>query len=218
MYFFGGGKQKKQTQYILELYSNYIEQVDLALNELEKRFPKNVEEEHAMKSLENPVHPYESKADDIRREIEHLMYGGMLLPDSRGDLLGLLETYDLLPNHAENIIEYFALLTVHIPIELFDDFNQMLCSCCDCVRCLNEGARLLFVDINKMMPYLDMIDELESIADKVERQLIRKIFSMDLGLAQKLLLKDIVETIASLSDLAENTADRLIIIASKSKA
>ena len=43
------------------------------------------------------THKFESKADDIREEIKTLMYGKALIPESRGDIMGLLESLDEIP-------------------------------------------------------------------------------------------------------------------------
>ena len=50
------------------------------------------------------THKMESRADDLRRKIEWEMYSKALLPESRGDILGFLETMDQIPNKAESIL------------------------------------------------------------------------------------------------------------------
>ena len=47
--------------------------------------------------LTEQTHKFESKADDIREEIKALMYGKALIPESRGDIMGLLESIDKIP-------------------------------------------------------------------------------------------------------------------------
>ena len=54
------------------------------------------------------IHHAESQADDTRREIYVLLYGKALFPESRGDILGLLEATDKLPNAAESVAQYRA--------------------------------------------------------------------------------------------------------------
>lgn len=43
------------------------------------------------------THKFESKADDIREEIEALMLGKALIPESRRDIIGLLESINDIP-------------------------------------------------------------------------------------------------------------------------
>ena len=40
----------------------------------------------------------------MRREIEVMMYSKALFPESRGDILTLLETIDRVPNQAEAVV------------------------------------------------------------------------------------------------------------------
>ena len=64
------------------------------------------------------VHRLEAACDDLRREIEYLLYGKALLPESRGDLLGLLETFDRLPNIAETVAFLFSCQKMLLPADL----------------------------------------------------------------------------------------------------
>ena len=48
------------------------------------------------------VRKLEGRADDIRREVEVLLYSQSLFPESRGDLLGLLESTDKIANRCES--------------------------------------------------------------------------------------------------------------------
>ncbi|MCJ7775597.1 MAG: DUF47 family protein, partial [Desulfobulbaceae bacterium] len=54
--------------------------------------------------LTKQTHKFESKADDIREEIKALMYGKALIPESRGDIMGLLESIDEIPRILELIL------------------------------------------------------------------------------------------------------------------
>ena len=44
------------------------------------------------------VHKAEERADELRRKVEWEMYSKALIPESRGDMLGFLETMDKIPN------------------------------------------------------------------------------------------------------------------------
>ena len=46
----------------------------------------------------------ESSCDDYRREIELWLYERAHVPEPRGDILGLLEAIDKIPNKAESIL------------------------------------------------------------------------------------------------------------------
>jgi len=49
------------------------------------------------------VYKTEERADELRRKVEWEMYSKALIPESRGDILGFLETMDKIPNKAESL-------------------------------------------------------------------------------------------------------------------
>jgi len=57
---------------------------------------------------------------------------------------------------------------------------------------------------------------LESKVDKMEWDITKKIFSSDLGYSHKIHLRLCLESIVSISDLAEDAADRLELVTLKS--
>ena len=63
---------------------------------------------------------------------------------------------------------------------------------------------------------LDEIRALESEVDAIEQGLYRKIFKLDMGLAERTQLASFVDLVADLSDIIENIADKIqIMIISK---
>ena len=97
----------KNKQKILEkqLFS-YGEKAALCIQEFQRTFQAYAET-HDFKALQEDVervHKAESEADDIRREVEDMMYTRALFPESRGDILGLLEALDSVPNQAEKVV------------------------------------------------------------------------------------------------------------------
>ncbi|NIW24204.1 MAG: DUF47 family protein, partial [Gammaproteobacteria bacterium] len=98
-----------------------------SLNRLKETFPACLDGTHAAQNdLANPVHEFESAADDMRRAIELELYSGKLLPQSRADLLALIEAIDSIPNTAENIVDFFSIQKLRIDAALHLDVEQLL--------------------------------------------------------------------------------------------
>ncbi len=53
------------------------------------------------------VSKLENKADDLRKQTETALYTYSLIPESRGDVLGLLETMDNVIDRAKLILQSF---------------------------------------------------------------------------------------------------------------
>jgi len=157
----------------------------------------------------------ESMADDIRREIEDVMYTKALFPESRGDILGLLETADRVPNEAEAAARMILNQHVVIPNWLCPGVTQLVEICHRCVCAMLECVGKLFSEFTTAAVAVGKIDELESEADHIEAELIKQVFSSDMDGMEKILLRDLVKHIAELSDRAENVGDRIRIIVAK---
>ncbi|MHC4636101.1 MAG: TIGR00153 family protein [Planctomycetota bacterium] len=161
------------------------------------------------------IHKAESQADDIRRDVEVMMYSKALFPESRGDILGLLETMDKVPNQAEAAVQMLLGQHVSIPEIYRGQFIQLVGICHRCVNAMLDGAAKLFSDFTTATVLVGKIDELESEADHVEQAIIEQVFSSDIDGFEKLQIRDIVKQAASISDRAENVGDRIRIIAAK---
>jgi len=161
------------------------------------------------------VHKAESRADDIRREIEVMMYSKSLFPESRGDIMGLLETMDKVPNQAEDAIRMIWNQYVVIPKEHVAEILLLVDVCCRSAYAMVEAAEKLFTDFTNAAIVVGKIDELESEGDKIEASLIEKVFSKKVDSISTIIFRDFVECVGSISDRAENVGDRIRIIVAK---
>ena len=169
----------------------------------------------ALRSSFKTVHKAESLADDIRREIEVMMYSKAVFPESRGDILGLLEAVDKVPNNAEYAVQMMLSRRIVIPESLREGVLQLVGICHRCGDALLEAMGKLFEDFTQATVALGKIDELESEADHREESLVEQAFDGDLQWIEKLLLSELFKCIASVSDRAENAGDRIRIIVAK---
>ena len=161
------------------------------------------------------VHQAESKADDLRRDIEVLMYSKSIFPESRGDILNLLESVDKVPNQAEKIVQLLLTRRIHIPVDLTESILQLADVSLRCTKALLEGVEKLFSDFTNATAVVGKVDELESQADRFQFQLYETVFAGEQDGYEKLLLADLIRSIASICDRAENAGDRIRIIVAK---
>ncbi|MCH7813324.1 MAG: DUF47 domain-containing protein [Planctomycetes bacterium] len=210
-----GGKQKAVEDRI----ERYLECVDACVD----AFVACIEASLADETFESLVervaetHQAESRADDMRQEIGVLLYGKALFPESRGDILGLLEAIDKIPNRAESVVRQMQHQRFHFPPELGKQCRALVAQVQNCSRELTRAVAALFTDYNSAALLADRIGELESRADDLEFDLIGSIFDSRRETAEKILLRDMVQAIGDIADLAENAADRVRIVAIKRK-
>jgi len=160
---------------------------------------------------------FESESDDLRREIEHMLYGKALLPESRGDILGLLETFDKIPNAAETVLFLLQTQRTVVPQSLATMFEGLVVVNLQAFHLAYRAMCILFDKPEGTLELTGQIDRLESESDREERKLITTIFASDFELAEKIILRDIVVAIGSISDRCENLADRVAVVTIKRK-
>ena len=206
-------KQKK----IESLLADYRQKVSLCLEILDASFAHYLNDPDREQLGVNfaKIHKTESAADDIRREIEVLMYTRALFPESRGDIMGLLEAMDRVPNQAEASVRMLLNQRITIPPSYRAQMTELINICRRCVETMLEGAEKLFSDFTTATVTVGKVDELESQADHIEEAIVNQVFSSDMNGFDKILLRDLVKHIAGVSDRAENVADRIRIIVAK---
>ena len=161
------------------------------------------------------THKFESKADDINDEINNLMYGKALIPDSRGDILGLLGAMDEIPDLFERILYMIQTQHITVPEFLVEDIRDLVRISLECCDLLARQATALFNKTEGIRALLNTIDANESHCDHIERRIITKIFESDMEPLQKLQIKDLIVEIGNISDEAEQVSKRINIISMK---
>jgi predicted phosphate transport protein (TIGR00153 family) len=161
------------------------------------------------------THKVESKADDIRYEIETMMYAKALIPESRGDILGLLEAIDHIPGLFELILYMIQTQKLSTPDFLVLDLKELIRISLECCDVLIKEVEALFrksVDIRSLV---STIDDNESRCDRIERRIITRIFDSDLDPFLKIQLKEMVIQLGEISDQTDRVSRRIHIISIK---
>jgi predicted phosphate transport protein (TIGR00153 family) len=167
------------------------------------------------KALVQQVDDAESRADDLRDKIEFKLYRKALLPEARGDLLGLIEAVDRIPNWAEEVAYDIYLQRVVFPQNLLAKFQRITEMNVQCFRVLHKAVEALFNDLDAVFGLTKEVDRIESEIDTLEHELIADVFDIEERLSYQNLLHRIVRGICNISDKTENAADRLAIVAIK---
>lgn len=162
-------------------------------------------------SLIENISKLENRADDLRRSIETQLYTYSLLPQLRGDVLGLLENIDEIVNAEKKTLNQFSVEMPEIPEEYDKDFLALTDVCMNSVDTLVMAGRAFFMDFNMVKNHLHKVFFYEKEADKISDRLKRRIFRSQLDLSRKNHLRYFTLHIETISDLAEDVADRLSI-------
>ncbi|MCP4582668.1 MAG: DUF47 family protein [candidate division Zixibacteria bacterium] len=157
----------------------------------------------------------ENIADDIRREVENQLYTHSLIPEHRGDVLGLLETMDDVIDTAKSAMVQFSTERPDILPELSEEYLKLTKMAVLATETAVLSARAFFKDVNAVKNHLDKVYFYEKEADTIVNSLISHIFESEIELSRKMHMRYFAFHIEHLADAAEDVADRLGIYSIK---
>lgn len=157
----------------------------------------------------------EAQADKLSKDVESHLYSHSLIPEHRGDVLGLLENTDNMIDTAKSGLYQFSVEQPDIPEEFNDGYRKLAEAGFDAVEAVIVSARAFFTDVKSVKDNLYKVHHFEKEADGISDRLKRAIFASDLELAHKIHLRYFALNVETLSDRAEQVADRLAIYAIK---
>jgi predicted phosphate transport protein (TIGR00153 family) len=154
----------------------------------------------------------EHKGDALRRSIEQDLYKKTLIPESRGDVMELLEDMDALLDRFTGLIWQFEIERPNICSEFHEDFKELLLYSVESVEAVVRSCRAFFKDITAVADHIHKVSFWEKESDKVSTRLQQAIFGrQDLRLSHKMHLRFFTKQVDRIADEAEDVADRLNI-------
>jgi len=207
---------KKENQ-LNDLLSSYLENLVKTQEHFVKAMDTCLDEgicgEFAF--LIEQTHKFESKADDIRDEINYLMYSRALIPESREDVMNLIEQVEVIPRIFELVLHLIRTQKIKIPDFVLPEVK-------DLIRMSVESCDLMIKQIDLMLKnrqgiraLMTTIDHNESHCDHIERSLMTKVFDSNLDPIHKIQLKELIIAMGEVSDQADRVSKRVNIMVLK---
>lgn len=158
----------------------------------------------------------EKQADTLRRSIEDLLYRKTLIPESRGDVLKLIERMDALLGQFKGVMFRIEIERPEINAMFHDDLKALNNCAVQSVEAMTLSLRAYFKDISQVADHMHKVIFWETESDKASTRLQKAIFgNPQLGLDLKMQLRDLVKHIDRIADQAEDMADSLAIFVIK---
>jgi predicted phosphate transport protein (TIGR00153 family) len=161
------------------------------------------------------VSDYEKKADELRRSTQSMIYTYSLIPESRADVLGLLENLDSVIDRAKQVVQEFDVQEPDVEVGYFDLYLQVTNKSVKAVEQVVDAARAFFRNESRMRDCINKVDFYEGEADRAGFRLKKQIYQSDLDLARKHHLRYFADALESLSDIAQEVSERLTIASIK---
>lgn len=209
----------KKLQHDIDLFLEGIAFGVVELHQTIAHYLANEEEDFIIMS--ETLAQTESRLDHLRRKIERNLYKYMLIPESRGDILRLLEHMDDVVNFSEDLANAMraerpkftkqsgvAFLTIANKSEL-------------CAKALCKESRNYFYNQKQMSKEKRGEEKKENVLsvksyereiDKLFQKAREELFAdTSLDLTQKIHIRYFFEKLADISDIAEDVSESLAI-------
>ncbi len=161
------------------------------------------------------VSEIESRADQLRRDIQRRLYRETLLPESRGDVLEVLENTDKILNSCESAMWQFFIEKPEFSDEVAGEFTKLVLTVVDAVDALVLALRAFFRGDQSISDHMHKVMFYETEADKINHRVLALVFDSDSDLSYKNQVRHLVLHIDNIADIAEDVADRLAIFSLK---
>ena len=153
----------------------------------------------------------ENVADKLSKTVESHLYRHSLIPEHRGDVLGLLENTDNIIDTTKTSLFQFSVEQPDIPESYDANFLKLTEASAAAVDAVIICARAFFRNADLVKDNLYKVHHFEKEADTISDALKREIFASNLDLAHKIHLRYFALNVEKVSDKAEEVADRLAI-------
>ena len=154
----------------------------------------------------------EHVGDALRRDLEEQLYTQTLIPESRGDVLELLENMDGLLDRFKGALWRFEIEQPDIYPELHDDIRELAVCAVEAVEAMVRSARAFFKDVAAVADHLHKVSYWESQSDKVSTRIQSRVFrEEERDLSYRMQLRDFIRHVDKIADRAEDVADKMRI-------
>ena len=158
----------------------------------------------------------EKQLDELGHQIQMTLLHESLMPNSRDDLLWFLTKLDKVPSSFKHSLVDILFEKPEIPENLHSSMKNMLIHTHLAVQALAHATDSLFSDLRSVRQHVEEVSRQESEVDKIEYKLLEMVFeNKKYELAIKYQLKGILKQIGRVTNLAEDVADAVLILATK---
>jgi len=203
-------KESNVIDLILKLISKIEECLRASMDTIQHYLKAEIDE---AKEMAKKTDHLETETDEIRREVEGLLFSGAFLPNLRGDVHVLVEAMDKIADSAEACCDFAIGQRPEIPDDFKSDFLTIAADSIYSYDPFKEAVENLFSEKGKDVSIVrERVKEVgirESDVDDLEWKLTRRIFTSALPLAQKLHIQYWLEKITNISDRIEDASDCL---------
>lgn len=207
----------KKEQQVKEFIKKHVDKIRECLAIFEKTIGLYLDghmEEANVSSFN--VHKKEHEADLVRRDILEKLSEGAFLPFIREDYIGIVEMIDKIANRAKTVTQTMVIEAPKIPKEMHPDIRALTSRAVVTLEPLVQLVEGPLLDKPKSMALIQEISTREQAADAIEFKLLKHLFQeIDIPLAEKIIIGNLVKLISEIADAIENVGDKIQLLIAK---
>lgn len=172
----------------------------------------------AIQRIEN-LFKEEEEVDVLRTEVfKELSKGAALLADYREDLLHLVKRLDTLADHVKDAARCLEMLSdVKLPKEFWENTAQMTSRLVDCAQALRVCIEKLNTAPAAAIEGAQKVEDIEHDVDQeyLKTKALFVKYGDQMNAGALVILDDLIEFIEQAADMCADTADYIVILASR---
>ena len=174
-----------------------------------------------MQALSGSVGQSEAAADTSLRRMIDSLADASLLPSTREELIEIATSCDRIANKCEHAANMIVFQRFRFPDSYAEDIMKIIAITREQFNVLKKSVLQLFMNFSDLLKDHKILDDIrayESQVDAIEQSLYKKVFVLDMGLAERTQLAKMIEYLSDISDIIENIADKIQIMLITRKA
>ena len=161
------------------------------------------------------IRELEDRADELRRDVANALYTEMLMPDSRADVLSLLDHVDSTLDACVHLLAKLALERPEL-VEAFQaDFRGIMSESVAAMQAMLSAARAYFRQPHAVRDHVHKTSFHDKEGTAIGMRLGKAIYDSDLPLERKMQLGEWLSAVRNLASDASDVGDELAILAVK---
>jgi len=175
-------------------------------------------EKDGMQRIEN-LFKEEEEVDNLRKEVfKELSKGAALFAEYREDLLHLVKRLDTLADHVKDAARCMEMLAgTRLPPEMYEKTVHMTSLLVDCAQALRGCIEKITVSPPEAMSGAQKVEEIEHKIDEYYFQTKASFikYGEQINAGAMVILDDLIEFLEQAADQCADTADYIVILASR---
>ncbi len=203
-----------RSKIIIEIMEEHLECSRLAISKLAEFFTVySLSGCSALtEGILEEINDIEKQGDNLRRSIVREFIKGSMLPQTRKEVMSLIEKNDDLINIVQETSRQVCIENIEIKEEYVQTILHIIQVTEEQIAMMSTAIEYLFSDYQKLAKEKNILDDINACEHKIdvlEIELLRKIYSSKALLAHKNQLKKLVAGISSISDRIEDIGDKI---------